>query len=218
VERLQVSHTLVAIRLEGVPGTFSSMILEIDANRGWLSIDELTPQDGHRRLVELRKLTLLGDHEGVEIRFDADVLEFGTQANIHFYRLRFPTVLKYFQRRSSYRVKVLRTSAIPVTLVAKDSAVAKGELYNISAGGVAVKFVSQLPASIARGEIVPECELALPDKTKVVCPVEIRHVMSARGDDQSIVGVRFVSLNTTQQRMIDRFIATIEREIRRKST
>jgi c-di-GMP-binding flagellar brake protein YcgR len=178
----------------------------------------LNPQEGHKKLVEVRRLSAFGDHEGVDIRFDASVLDFDSQANIYFYRLQFPKTVKYFQRRSSYRVRVLRTSAIPVRLVAKSGAVAKGELYNISAGGLAVKFLNRLPAGFERGEIVQDCELAFPDGGKIVCTVEIRHVMTGRNDDQPIVGLRFTTLNTTQQRLINRFIATIEREIRRKST
>ena len=218
LERLQAAHTLVSVKLPAFPGMFSSMILEIHPDRGWVSIDELNPQEGHRKLMESGRLTLIAESEGVDIRFDGEVIETGSQAGIYFYRLRFPPTIKYFQRRSSYRVKVLRTSAIPVTLVAKDTAVAKGELYNISSGGMAIKFQNPLSPSFVRGDMVPECELALPEGGKLVCVLEIRHIMSSRSEGPFIVGTRFVNLNTTQQRQINRFIATVERELRRKGT
>ncbi len=218
LERLQQAHALIAVRLSGIGGSFNSMVLEVDAHRNWLILDELHPQEGHKKLIEMRKLQFFGDFDGVDLRFDGDVIEHGTQSNIHFYKLKFPETIKYYQRRSTYRVRVLRTSAIPVSFVAKDSATAQGELHNISAGGLAVKFLSFVPASIARGEIVPECELAFPNGEKIVCPVEIRHVVSGRNNNQAVVGARFIGLSKIQQRMLSRFIASIEREIRRKST
>lgn len=218
LERLQVAHALISIKLSGTGGIFNSMILQVDSNRHWLIIDELHPEEGHKKLLELRKLSVFGDFDGVDIRFDGDLIEYGTESNIFFYRLNFPEKLKYFQRRSSYRVRVLRASTIPVKFIAADGATANGDLYNISAGGIAAKFSQHLPKSMARGETVPECELAFPDGEKIVCPIEIRHVMAGKGNDQIVVGARFASLNKVQQRLLNRFIASIEREIRRKST
>ena len=118
LEHVQTSRALLSVKVPTAPKTYNSMIMEIDAEHRWISIDELHPEEGHTLFLAQRKLTVFGIYDGVDIRFDAALLEAGKQADLNFYRIRFPAALKYFQRRASYRVRLLRSSAIPVILSA----------------------------------------------------------------------------------------------------
>lgn len=217
LERMQNAHTLLSVRVPGSNLAYNSMILQIDAGREWITLDELHPGEGHTRLLEARKLTANGDFDGVELVFDATVIEHDKQSNIYFYRVSFPQRVKYFQRRSSYRVRVLKSSSLPVILVVDASNYLQGQLHNVSAGGVAIRFTRPLPGIIQRGQLIPECELRLPEGEKIVCSVEIRHVAREGQTSNTLVGARFSKLGTVQQRTLNRFIASIERELRRKS-
>ena len=218
IERIQASRSLISIRIPSVSGTFNSMILEIDPGSRWIMLDELHPEEGHTQFVNQRKLSVYSEFDGVDIRFDSTLLEVGMQSKIHFYKIHLPETLKYFQRRSAYRVRVLRAAEIPVIIMVADGEYAKGALYNISAGGLGVKFTRNIPKAIASGQLIPECEIRFPDGEKFVCALEARHLMSIRNNDHALLGARFLKLNTVQQRTINRFIASLERESRRKAT
>jgi c-di-GMP-binding flagellar brake protein YcgR len=218
LERIQSRHLLLQTRVPTVNGFFNSVILEIDPDRRWLTLDELHPGDGHQKFVAQRRLTVFGECDGVDLRFDCNLVEVGSQNNIYFYRVSFPATLKYFQKRSAYRVRVQRAAPVPVILMITDGEYAKGELYNISTGGISVKFTRAIPKNIERGQTIPECELRLPDGEKFICAIEARHVIAVDGKDHVLLGARFLRLNSAQQRTINRFIASLEREQRRKAT
>lgn len=216
LEHVQSSRALLSVKVPTAPKTYNSMIMEIDAEHRWISIDELHPEEGHTLFMAQRKLTVFGIYDGVDIRFDAALLEAGKQADLNFYRIRFPAALKYFQRRASYRVRLLRSSAIPVILMFAPGDYAKGELYNISSGGMGIKFNRAVPRAPLPGQLIPECEIRFPDGEKFICELEARHMIQIKSNDQALLGARFTKLNTAQQRTINRFIASLEREARRK--
>ena len=213
---IQTSRALLSVKVPSAASTYNSMIMEIDTAHHWISIDELHPAEGHKIFLAQRKLTVFGVYDGVDIRFDAALLEAGIQANINFYKIRFPKTLKYFQRRSSYRVRLLRSHPVPVVLLLGPGDYAKGELYNISSGGLGIKFVRAIPKPPALGQLLPECEIHFADGEKFVCALEARHMINIKNNDQALLGARFMNLNGAQQRTINRFIAMLEREARRK--
>jgi len=217
LEHVQTSRALLSIKVPPAAAIYNSMIMEIDARHRWLAIDELHPEEGHKLFVAQRKLTVFGDYDGVDIRFDAPLLEVGVQSKLNFYKIQFPSKLKYFQKRSSYRVRLLRASAIPVVLMFGPGDYAKGDLYNISSGGMGIKFIRTIPKAPDPGQLIPECEIRFPDGEKFVCALEARHMINIKSNDQALLGVRFIKLNTAQQRTINRFIASLEREARRKA-
>ena len=216
LEHVQSSRALLSIKVPTATKIYNSMIMEIDAQHRWIAIDELHPEDGHKLFLAQRKLTVFGVYDGVDIRFDASLLETGKQSELDFYKIRFPATLKYFQRRSSYRVRLLRSSAIPVILMFAPGDYAKGDLYNISTGGMGIKFTRTIPRAPDPGQLIPECEIRFPDGEKFICTLEARHMIHIKSNDQALLGARFTKLNTAQQRTINRFIATLEREARRK--
>lgn len=217
LEHVQSSRALLSIKVPTASATYNSMIMEIDAQHRWLAIDELHPVDGHKIFLAQRKLKVFGEYDGVDIRFDAQLLEVGTQSELNFYKIKFPDKLKYFQRRSSYRVRLMRASPIPVILMFGPGDYAKGDLYNISAGGMGIKFTRTIPKAPNPGQHIPECEICFPDGEKFVCALEARHMINIKSNEQALLGVRFMNLNTAQERTINRFIATLEREARRKA-
>ncbi len=216
LEHVQTSRAMLSVKVPTAAKTYNSMIMEIDPAHHWITIDELHPAEGHTLFLAQRKLTVFGVYDGVDIRFDASLIEVGKQSDINFYKIKFPGTLKYYQRRSSYRVRLLRASAIPVILMFGPGDYAKGELYNISTGGMGIKFTRTIPKTPNPGQLIPECEIRFPDGEKFVCALEARHMINIKSNDQALLGARFIKLNTAQQRTINRFIAALEREARRK--
>lgn len=216
LEHVQTSRTLLSIKVPTAPAIYNSIIMEIDTAHRWIAIDELHPAEGHRIFMAQRKLTVFGVYDGVDIRFDGKLLEVGKLSNINFYKIGFPNTLRYYQRRSSYRVRLLRSHPIPVVLTFGPGDYAKGELYNISTGGMCIKFMRTMPNFPGPGLLIPECEVMFPDGEKFICSLEARHMIKTKNNDQALLGTRFIKLNTVQQRTINRFIASLEREARRR--
>ncbi len=218
LEHVQTSRALLSINVPTTTATFNSMIMEIDAAHRWIAIDELHPAEGHKLFLAQRKLTVFGVYDGVDVRFNAQLLEVGKQSDLNFYKIKFPNELHYFQRRSAHRVRLLRANTIPVILMFGPGDYAKGELYNLSTGGMGIKFTRTIPKTPPPGQQIPECEIRFPDGEKLICALEARHMINIKNHQQALLGVRFTKLNAAQERTINRFIAMLEREARRKAT
>lgn len=218
MHRLHDHHALLSVRVGNHRDLFNSVILDVDEDGEWIEIDELHPEEGHKLFLAEKTIHVTSEFDGIDLVFDSELLDATTKSNIYVYTVAIPKKLKYFQRRSTFRVRMLRSAAIAVFIRLPDGASIQGELYNLSSGGVGIKFPKTVPRSVSRGVLIPECELRLTRDERVVCALETRHVIPDRSGASTLLGGRFVHLTPTQQRMINRFIATVEREQRRKAT
>jgi c-di-GMP-binding flagellar brake protein YcgR len=148
----------------------------------------------------------------VEVVFSATVASVADERGIAIYRLPFPHVLHYHQRRSSFRAPV--GSGRPVTLraVHPQAGALVGEVRDLSAGGLAMQV--QLPSNfaLARGDALSECTVVFPDGRALLCDLEVCHLRREEGSRWTRIGARFLRLHRRDQNLLAQFIVQLERE------
>ena len=102
-------------------------------------------------------------------------------------------------------------------VICKSGETVHGELDNISSGGMRVRVAETMPEVIKSGLIIPGCEITLPDEGLMICSVEIRHVVHGEKSNLSYLGLKFEGLNSLDERSINRFVTSLERELRRRA-
>ena len=132
LERIFDSHSLLSVTLSGEQAIFNSALISIDTNKNNIVIDELHPERGNDKLQPSCKINIFTGIQGVDISFQCKLLETGKQSGILYHVLSYPEHIKYYQRRKSYRVQVIRSLAVNATLTTPDGQTIKGELHNIS--------------------------------------------------------------------------------------
>jgi len=217
LKRILDNRTLLSAAIPDNAGIFDSVMISIDNDKSQLLIDQLHPEYGHNKLLEKGKLTIFAGLEGIDLSFQCILFDVDEKSGIPFYTLSFPQNIKYYQKRSSYRVQIIRSLSIPISLTFSSGETHVGELDNISTGGLRVRFSTDLPNDLKNGEILPRCELKLPEEGLMTISVEVRHIVFGKKGSLGYLGLRYDNLNTLDQRSINRFVTSLERELRRRT-
>ena len=185
-----------------------SALLEVDADRGVLAIDE--PASG--TLAVGTPVLISTRIDGVLVRFATRVAAHGRDAGGGLYRLDFPQRVERHQRRAHHRAPVTNALPVSITIAREDGAAVVGEVRDLSAGGLCAR----LPADAdlpARGAPLP-CTLSLGEDADIRCAIEIRRHQES--GNVILVGARLLDLEPRDLQTLERFVAGLEREALRK--
>lgn len=214
---LMDSRALLTVSVPDHSDACNSVIFHIDPEQGILYLDELTPQSGHEKLLAVGRAGIHAMLHGVHTYFRASLASHGEENGIAYYRVPYPDVLFYEQKREHYRVYIGLSQRLPVDIRENfRDGVMSGRLYDLSVGGVGIRFPADV--SLTEGEVLPNCRIELPGEGRLDCSLEIRHVHHDPAHNEIHVGARFINLQGLQQRAIQRCVQAFEREAIRKQT
>ena len=212
LRRIHSSRCLLAVSVADDARIYNSALLEIDPERGFVLLDELTPEGGHHALLEHRHCRVRAELKGITLAFAAALLEAGSRDGIAYYRMEFPASVHYGQRRAHYRPHVSHAKKTAVELTLPGGRSVTGSLHDISLGGLRVRLDTDIDAP-PLSTVLP-CRMQLPDGGELRCTVELRFL---GGGQVSHIGGRFESLPPTQRQTLQRFIRELEREELKKT-
>ncbi len=216
LKRIKDSRTLLSVTLPRTADVYLSTVLNVDADRATFDLDELAPASGHLALLADGRISAFAQCCGVDIRFTASLRDTARDASGNFYRLALPAVLHYRQRREHYRVRIGRGQIVPVRIGALQEAPIEGVLHDISAGGVGGEFERYRGPRLELGQVLPDCELQLHDGQRLQVALEVRFVSLDETARRLRLGARFTDLTPRGRKLIEQFVATLDREWRRK--
>ncbi len=217
LKKIMDSRILLSVTIPGDNDVYNSTINSIDNDNHQIKIDQLHPKHEHTKLLQKKELTVFAVIEDIDLSFTSALVDVNDQSDTPCYTLSFPLNIKYYQKRSSYRVQIIRSLSIPVKLTYKSGEIIEGELDNISPEGMRIRFADNLPNTMKNEISIPKCEFELPDDGYILCSVELRHVVHGENGDVSYIGIRFQSLPPPEQRSVNRFATSIERKLRRRT-
>lgn len=215
ISNIHKSRNLLNVSLPGDSRPYNSIILEFDTDANTLTLDELNPQEGHTSFLQGRRAIIKTTINGVDIRFQVELQNVSASDDIAYYIVGIPNKLDYHQLRAYHRVPI-GLNSIPVLLIQNDKDLLEGELHDISAGGISVRFSHKIPETIKRGTLIPTCMIELSNKDKISTELEIRFISKPDDGKRTLIGARFVGMDKPQQRIVERFVASLDRELRRK--
>ena len=210
--RLLENRSLLSISVPESTDSYNSAILEVHAKEGYLVIDEVNPRSGHGLLLKAGRLGIRTQLKGIDIRFEGLLESSGESEGTAFYRIVFPAALDYRQQRAHYRARVSMARPIEVVVERANSEQLSGYLNDISVGGIGIRFADDLPASLARGERIPQCHIHLPTGEDIFCKIEIRFTSVSVEGGCRMIGARFIQLSPAQEAAVARYVAALDRE------
>ena len=217
LKRAKEARLLLNVTLANDGNLYNSALLEVLPADNALLLDELHPGAGHTRVGVDTILHVFGRLQGVEMSFTTPVLRIGSQDGVAYYRAAIPTHIYYQQRRGHYRVRVGAGRSIPVLLPLDPQVELEGELFDISAGGIGIRLRQPPGDRLAAGQRVDNCRIGLHDSDPLVCDLEIRTVRSEGSSGQCVVGACFSAMERREQQRIQRFVASLDRDMRKKA-
>ena len=215
LKRVLEKHTLLTVNIEGHPQQYSSAIIEVSTDEGFLIFDELKPESGHELLQKTPAFKVYAQLEGVSISFKATIIEFGEDNEISFYKTKIPNPIDYLQRRQAVRIQLSAAHPMPITLTTDGGKKFEGEISDLSSGGLRIRFNKNIPDSIEAG-VHLECMFPLPpdNKENFACDLIVR-VNSNKSEPHkpAFLGGQFIDLKNPQERQLQRLIMTMQRTL-----
>jgi len=216
LKRLQEAHVLLRITIPGENQAYLSALLEVQLVDNFLLLDELNPPEGNAALQRVRRIGVSAQLQGVDISFTTELMDVGSSAQVAFYRLAMPKSMRYQQRRSSFRARINLARVVPVLLAREDGAALEGELFDISVGGIGTRHKPGKATEVRQGEIWDDCIIRLEGSQEIRSAIEVCFIGEDSRSRQMRLGGRFIKLAPQQTKIIENFVAALERDLLKK--
>ena len=218
IQRVISERLFVTVRLPGLDTDYTSTVLELDRDRGEFLLDQLFPEEGHRRLQQLRELRLFARMDNADLVLTSTVRDLGEEGGLVYYRVRLPERVYYDQRRQFHRVDADRVAEIEVLLDdgSGESEPLTGRLHDLSEGGISFWLEPGAAERVQAPWKVPYCQIRFPGDEPLVCAIEVRNLRYDEGRGAYIAGGRFLFSDPRMRQRIARLVASVERQLLRK--
>lgn len=208
--QIHQAHVLLSVSVADHEGHFSSALLGIYEEHGFVVLDELTPEAGHRLLLREQKVEVAGRLEGVEFRFDTRLQEAREKSGIAFYKMDLPQEIHYRQRRKDFRIQSRGLTTRFHGLRGKGQRqILKGYVNDLSRKGIGL--ILQDHVHLVQGEVLPSCIIKLPGTEEIAFSMEVRFCRYNQQQQVTRVGGRFRDIDPQSLRKISRVINRLER-------
>jgi c-di-GMP-binding flagellar brake protein YcgR len=215
LKRMKEHRALLTVTVPGDTDVYLSAVLDVDPSEGFCRLDELVPPEGNSALARAGRFNAYAQCQGIDISFHGTVHQTGEDADGLFYRIALPAQVHYRQRRAYYRARINRGQTIPIILPAKDGSELHGRLHDISVGGLGGEFENYTGPLLDPGETVADCRLLLVERP-LNLTLEVRFASLDETRRLLRLGARFLDLPRPEQKLVEQFVAAVDREWRRR--
>ena len=206
-------HCLLELRFKRGAEAYQTAIVELMPAAGYMVLDALTPHDGDEQAAALPGIRVRTRLNRMDLKFASVIVQRGIVDSLAFYKVPYPVVIDYPQRRSEHRVTVPLDRCVVVRIHGGDGAAIRGEVRDLCPSGFSARLligeVNVFQPDDARNAT---CEIELPGNGIVKAAIEICHIFPSRRRAAPRVGVRFLDLDPRSERQIERWVARLERE------
>jgi c-di-GMP-binding flagellar brake protein YcgR len=170
----------------------------------------MNTRKGHQLFLETGRTHAHAKFHGVEMTFTCKLIEVFKDNDASVYKIRFPEVVNYHQRRSYFRAVLPVESMLPVSIELPGHGILSGRLLDISLGGLKIEISSTGMIECERGQPVNSCRFEL-DSRELEIEGMVRNISKTpRGGCN--LGIMFIGQTPAQIRIIEAFVAHQQRE------
>jgi c-di-GMP-binding flagellar brake protein YcgR len=204
------AHVLLNVSFKGQKTHFSTALLGIYDEHGFLVLDELTPQSGHDLALKLKRMHLTGRLQGVDLSFSSDLIEAREKNGIAFYKVKLPKRIRYLQRRQDFRVSSSGSRIRFHALRGKGTKqILRGYVHDLSRKGVGV--ILEDDVDLQQGEVLSNCIISIPGRGDALFSLEIRFISNGNRKRLTRVGGCFKEIGSESLQKIRNTLNQMER-------
>lgn len=214
LEQLIIEPPRCTVTIDNSDSLFITEILGIDPDV--IRFSSLSPSDGNQLVILQGTLKLSTALSGIPLTFNLHDISVDQVANPPCFKAPIPEKLYYPQRRLSKRMST-NSSAIEFKGVSRDTgAIVQGYVTDISRGGLSVIYNSSR-SNIMRSDHLNNCTVLLPENQTIAFELTVSaNKKPILGSSKRHLGGQFENLYPQDEKKLDRYLSTLERQQLRK--
>lgn len=213
--KLMRGHELLQLRLMGDSRSYQTLLLEVNAEEGFLLIDEPFPHDGLLSGAFEQGVVLEHDNDGFTTRIRTVVTGRIDEDGDRYFRLAWPEAVEQAQRRDQFRLDVTRCwdEDIEISGISDQQVSA---VMDLSATGMRIALEGNQVDCIYAGRYLENITLALQGCDPIRCHLDITHChyvpdANLGGIQTTVAGGRLEGMSDRDRENIQRFIHMAQR-------
>ena len=216
LSKMEKNHALLTVELNDNKNICSSLILEINTRENYLVIDEFYPSSINNEIELGNSVDISCNHSGSYLRFVSKIIDKAEVNGNPYYKIPYPDVIEYSQRRQSYRVPISLSNPIKVSFTSQNNNAAHGVIRDISFGGFCARLTPPLNERFKPDDYIPKCVIQLPGNGVIVCSIEVRRIFLSTSTGIPMMGCRFVQMNPADKKTLQQSVTKLERDLMKK--
>lgn len=217
---LQLTRSLVTVKIDNDPQIYSSMILLCDLDNRQFIIDEVRPATGNIKLENGQNFTLMGFYEGIQVlcKDNHVALRNNTQELDNAFSVPFPNYVYRKQRRDSFRTALAASLPTSITLSSKNrEKKLSGVITDISVSGIGCEIPGYVRPELNVGEVFEAATISINSEFHLTCELVVRHPYFNKGANLTHCGLQFSNIDPVTQKKLDRYTLSLQRQARRRT-
>ncbi|GAB4272767.1 MAG: hypothetical protein Kow0065_21840 [Methylomicrobium sp.] len=212
IKAIAASPHLCTVTFDGHKQAFSTSLLDLNLDSGFLVLDTLSPTRGNDLLQQQNTCKLSTFLNGIHLAFRLRNINPIDHPVSPTYRALLPDRIYYPQRRTAPRIFTHSTDLKFRTVVTHNNISLIGTVFDLSRNGACINFHDMHEVIIEPSDKLKNCRLELDTEWSIDFDFSVRFVKTSRSNKTQIGGY-FFNLSKQNQKKLDSFIAKLEREI-----
>lgn len=189
--------------------TFATLLLDVHPADDEIVLDQLNPAFGERLAEVHQAFEVLGQVDGISIRFAARLIRHDVDDGLTCHVARLPSSITLVQRRDAFRIHTPAHPQCRAVISTEEGDSIDGFLVDLSVSGVGFRVRADQAPELAPGMRF-DARIVMPDAA-VTTQMEIRFNKALEGRSIHRIGARFMGLDTQDRRRIERYVFQLQR-------
>ncbi|OUS29712.1 hypothetical protein A9Q99_08535 [Gammaproteobacteria bacterium 45_16_T64] len=186
-------------------------IIAIDEKKKTIAFEQFTPSDIELTLKNGDLLHFSLTHEGIYCQFNCQYAKTINTKEGYAHIFKLPQGIEQVQLRDAFRVSINRSTPIKVNLLHTINPVIAGSVVDLSSKGIRMRMKGLIEPKPKRGEEYISCQMVLTDGYSMHCEAKLMHWIYDPKDKCTYLGIQFVGLEGTNERVLNRYITQLQR-------
>lgn len=198
------------------PLRFTTGIMNVDGENRTLIFDAFTPQTCEAQLDPGTQVRFTLSHLGVRTQFDCQY-QYTIESGRHEHVFHFPKGIEHIQLRDAFRIKINTINPLRMTLNHIDKGSYSGNISDLSVTGARIQLKNLIEPKPIRGDIYEQCYIMLSNGEQINTSAQLMHWQYDAKKSMTDLGVKFLDMNASTERKLNRFLTDLQRKERLSS-
>lgn len=200
----------LSIKFGHSPTPYVSMLLDVDANKQFIIVDEINSPEGHQQMCMGDPFAASSRANGVFVLFQSKLIDYGTINDVSFYLLPYPRHIEYLQRRVTPRMAIPADISMFADFLLPGHPYVRTHIEDISLTGLRFSIKRNVKSVLDNFAHIEHCRIITPFFPTHELTLNVRHCRYDLGKQRTVVGCQFINVDNIGLKFLSSLISRLQ--------